>query len=120
MAWFGCVRNLVWPMLVVRRLASDKIEWCDPIENGMVRLQKKLSLAYKGGAKIGKGEGERITGIIRFPPGLLLGKNMKRALASASLPVELSSARGCCLFVVMMLVMMLMTVRLVMIMVRMT
>ena len=58
-------------------------------------------MAYKGGAKIGKGEGERITGIIRFPPGLLLGKNMKRALASAGLPVELSRARGCCLFVVM-------------------
>ena len=58
-------------------------------------------MAYKGGAKIGNGEGERITGIIRFPPGLLLGKNMKRALARAGLPVELSRARGRCLFVVM-------------------
>ena len=51
--------------------------------------------------KLGRGGRERITGIIRFPPGLLLGKNMKRALASAGLPVELSRARGCCLFVVM-------------------
>ena len=38
---------------------------------------------------------------MRYPPGLLLGKNMKRALARAGLPVELSRARGCCLFVVM-------------------
>ena len=71
---------------------------------------------------IGKGGG-RITGIIRFPPGLLLGKNMKRALARAGLPVELSRARGCCLLVVMRrddVVMMLMAVILVMIMVRMT
>ena len=48
-------------------------------------------------------EGREITWIviIRSPPGLLLGENMKWALARAGLPVELSSARGCCLFLVM-------------------